>query len=65
MRRRAVKVCRRCKAIVDKKTNKCPVCGSENFTTRWDGLILIISTDSYIAKYLDIKKEGEYAVRIF
>ena len=34
MRRKGVKVCRKCKAIVDKKVNKCPVCGSETFTTR-------------------------------
>ncbi len=65
MRRKGVKVCRKCKAIVDKKVNKCPVCGSETFTTRWEGVLIIISTDSYIAKYLGINMEGDYAVKIF
>jgi DNA-directed RNA polymerase subunit E" len=64
-RRKGVKVCRKCKAIVDKNVNKCPICGSESFTVRWDGMILIIDTDSYVAKYLGISKEGEYAIQIF
>jgi len=64
-RRKGVKVCRKCKAIVDKTVNKCPVCGSESFTTRWEGMILIIDLDSYVAKFLNITKEGEYAVQIF
>jgi len=64
-RRKGVKVCRKCKAIVDKNANKCPVCGSESFTARWDGMILIIDIDSYVAKYLGISKEGEYAIQIF
>jgi len=63
-RRKGVKVCRKCKAIVNKNVNKCPICGSESFTTRWEGSILILSLDSYIAKFLDIKKEGEYAIKI-
>ena len=58
------KACRVCRALVGKREEKCPVCGSTEFSDYWRGLIIILDVDSIVAKELDIKKEGYYAAKI-
>ena len=71
-----VKACRKCRKIIDeeftkdgkeKKANikKCPICGSTSFTTFWKGYALIIDPEnSDIAKAMDVKTSGRYALRL-
>lgn len=59
----AKKVCKKCKIFVDKDV--CPICNGNQFTTTWNGRITILNPEkSEIAKKLEIKKEGEYAIKI-
>ncbi len=60
----AFKACRKCRYLVQKKETKCPVCGSENFSDRWRGLVVIIDKDSFVAELLEIPQEGYYAVKV-
>jgi len=57
------KVCRKCKIFVEKEI--CPICQGNQFSTSWKGRITILNAEkSEIAKKLEIKKEGEYAIKI-
>ncbi len=59
------KVCRKCKLIVDWNVQKCPNCGSEEFSEDWAGFILIVDAErSEIAKKKGLK-EGMYAIKVF
>ena len=59
-----MKACRQCKALV-KNANKCPVCGSEDLTEKWYGLVVILNPEkSELAKLLNITVAGEYALQI-
>ena len=59
------KACRKCKALVSKETNICPVCGSSDFTDEWEGMAIIIDPEnSEIAKMLGITKPGRYAIKV-
>ncbi len=63
-RRRLRKACRNCKTIVD-KGGSCPVCGSTDLTMKWYGVLFIIKPEeSKIAKELNIKRKGVYAIWI-
>ena len=56
------KVCRKCKLFVE--GNECTICKSTEFTTTWMGRITIMDPDkSEIAKKLDIKIAGNYAIK--
>ncbi len=56
------KVCKKCKIFVEK--DKCPICGGHDFVNSWKGRIVILNLEkSEIAKKLDIKREGEYAIK--
>ncbi|MEK6835736.1 MAG: transcription elongation factor subunit Spt4 [Nanoarchaeota archaeon] len=56
------KVCKKCKIFVEKDT--CPICNDKQFTTTWKGRIVILDVNkSEIAKKLEIKKDGEYAIK--
>ncbi len=57
------KVCRKCKIFVEKEI--CPICQGNQFSTIWKGRITILNAEkSEVAKKLEIKKEGEYAIKI-
>lgn len=57
------KVCKRCRLFVE--GNKCPACGSEQFGVTWYGRIYVIdAVKSEIAKKINIKVKGEYAIRV-
>jgi DNA-directed RNA polymerase subunit E" len=59
----ARKVCRKCRIFVEK--DKCPICGNSNFSDNWKGRISIIDHEkSEIAKKLEIKKDGEYTIKV-
>ena len=57
------KVCKKCKLVVE--GNVCPICKSNQITDTIKGRIIITdSENSEIAKKLDIKVKGEYAIKI-
>ncbi len=55
--------CKRCKLFSDSGT--CPACGSNSFTTTWQGRLYIsdVST-SMIAGKVGITVKGEYAIKV-
>ncbi len=55
--------CRRCRAITTGKV--CPICKSADLTPDWSGIILIMEPEvSQVAKLLDIKHKGKYALKV-
>jgi len=60
------KVCSECKYVVrDKDFRVCPVCGNDKFLDKYHGFVYIFDYDrSEVAKKLDIKTNGKYALRI-
>ncbi|MEM0043338.1 MAG: transcription elongation factor subunit Spt4 [Sulfolobales archaeon] len=62
---RGLKACRSCKALVELSVDKCPVCGSTDFTEEWSGIIIIFDPErSRVASMLGIKKPGRYAIKL-
>ncbi|MGC9010408.1 MAG: transcription elongation factor subunit Spt4 [Sulfolobales archaeon] len=62
---KSLKACRNCKALVPLDTQKCPVCGSTNFTERWSGMIIVFDPErSRVATMLGITKPGRYAIKL-
>ncbi len=58
------KACKNCGALVNVEVNVCPVCKNNQFSTNWRGRIIILDVEkSKLAKMLNIKKEGEYAIK--
>jgi len=58
-------VCRRCRYILESRSDKCPLCGSRDFSSRWEGIMIILSMDSKVAELMGVEKEGRYAIKIF
>ena len=57
------KACKKCKLFVE--GSKCPACGSDNFTTSWQGRLYIADvSQSMVAEKLAIKIKGEYAIKV-
>lgn len=56
------KVCNKCKIFVE--DNKCPICKGNQFSESWKGRIIMLKVEgSEIAKKLDIKEKGTYAIK--
>ncbi len=56
------KACKKCKIFV--KGTNCPICSSSDLTNSWKGRIVVFDTEkSEIAKKLNIKIKGEYAIK--
>lgn len=55
-------VCRNCRRFATEKA--CPVCKSTNLSPSWKGLVVIIDTNSEIAKMLNISEPGNYALYV-
>ena len=56
------KACRKCKTVY--KGTKCPKCGSEEASDTFKGKIFILRPEeSEIAKKINIKEKGEYAIK--
>ncbi|MEM2121862.1 MAG: transcription elongation factor subunit Spt4 [Candidatus Woesearchaeota archaeon] len=57
------KVCKKCKIFFEKE--KCPICSGTDFSMNWQGKIFVIDpSKSEIAKKLEFKDKGEYAIRV-
>ncbi|RLE67911.1 MAG: DNA-binding protein [Thermoprotei archaeon] len=59
-----LKACRKCKYLVSSNEKVCPNCGSRDFSEDWSGMIIILSQESYVAKKLNLKKPGKYAITV-
>jgi len=56
------KACKQCKAIFE--GTQCPKCGSQEFADSYKGKVVILNPEeSEIAKNLNIKDKGTYAVK--
>lgn len=59
----ARKVCKSCKVFVEGV--ECPLCKGNQFSLTWQGRINIIDANkSEIAKKIDAKSKGEYALKV-
>jgi len=59
-----MKACRNCNYIVE-EGKKCPFCQSEDLTDNFSGFIYILDPEkSDVAKMLEIKVPGKYAVNV-
>ncbi len=57
------RACRTCKIITEE--NICPICRSTDLSDDFSGLLVVLDPEnSQLAKKIDIKKEGRYALRI-
>ncbi|HDQ59926.1 MAG TPA: DNA-directed RNA polymerase, subunit E'' [Candidatus Woesearchaeota archaeon] len=57
------KACKKCKRVTGGK--KCPICGGQELTPHWRGLVVIVNPEkSEIAKKLNIELPGEYALKV-
>lgn len=59
---RKMQVCRNCRRFTNEKV--CPVCKSTNLSTSWKGLVVILDTNSEVAKALKINEPGKYALYV-
>ncbi|MGQ4833499.1 MAG: transcription elongation factor subunit Spt4 [Candidatus Asgardarchaeia archaeon] len=58
-----LRACRRCHALT--MTSRCPVCKSTDLTTDFSGIVIINDPEhSEIAKKLNIKQPGMYALKV-
>jgi len=57
------KACRKCKRVTTGK--QCPICGEQDLTPHWRGLVIIINPEkSEIAKQMGIEIPGKYALKV-
>ncbi|MEK6861802.1 MAG: transcription elongation factor subunit Spt4 [Nanoarchaeota archaeon] len=57
------KACSECRIFVEGPT--CPVCKGNKFSENWKGRIYIVDPNrSEVAKNLNLKVKGEYAVKV-
>ena len=57
--------CKKCKALLEPRTSVCPICGGNEFTEEWSGMVIIIDPEnSQIAKILGVNKPGRYAIKL-
>ena len=57
------KACKQCRTIYE--GNKCPKCGSEEYSDSFKGRVIIINPEqSEISKNLNIKEKGSYAIKL-
>jgi DNA-directed RNA polymerase subunit E" len=62
-KKRLVNVCRECHRVVEGES--CAVCGSSNISTDWSGYLVIIDPErSDVAKRMNIKLPGRYALKV-
>ena len=55
-------VCRNCRKFTTDSV--CPYCKSTNLSASWKGMVVIINTDSEIAKILKVTEPGKYALYV-
>lgn len=57
-----LQACRNCRRFTQEKI--CPVCRSTNLSTSWKGLVVVIDSDSELARMLNLQEEGRYALYV-
>ncbi|MBD3230862.1 MAG: DNA-directed RNA polymerase subunit E'' [Candidatus Lokiarchaeota archaeon] len=57
------KACRICRHI-EEDSNQCSKCKSFNLSSEFSGFVIIIDPESMIAKKLQIKEPGKYALKV-
>jgi len=63
VRKKLVTVCRECHRVVEGEA--CGICGSSNLSTDWTGYLVIIDPErSEVAKKMNIKLPGRYALKV-
>ena len=57
------KACKNCRLIISE--NLCPECNLKNFSDDWIGEVIMLDVNrSQIAKLIDLKKPGRYALLV-
>jgi DNA-directed RNA polymerase subunit E" len=57
------KVCKKCKIFVE--GINCPLCKGNQFSDNYQGKLIILDANkSYIAKQMEIKEKGKYAIKV-
>ncbi len=57
------KACKKCKIFVT--GDECPLCKGSQFSSNWKGRLSILDANkSEIAKKINAKNEGEYAIKV-
>ncbi|MDG6938856.1 MAG: DNA-directed RNA polymerase, subunit E'' [Nitrososphaerota archaeon] len=55
--------CRKCLAVTQGRV--CPVCGSDDLSENWKGLVIMFEPEgSDVASTLNLKKPGRYALQV-
>jgi DNA-directed RNA polymerase subunit E" len=63
IKKKQVQVCRECHRVVDGES--CVICGTTNLSTDWAGYLVIIDpANSDVAKKMNIKLPGRYALKV-
>ena len=63
IKKKKVQVCRECHRVVDGES--CVICGTTNLSTDWAGYLVIIDpANSDVAKKMNIKLPGRYALKV-
>ncbi|MDD1663653.1 MAG: DNA-directed RNA polymerase, subunit E'' [Methanomicrobiales archaeon] len=63
VRKKQANVCRQCHRVVEGEA--CTVCGSQMLTQDWAGYLVIIDPEhSEMARRLNIKLPGRYALKV-
>lgn len=63
VRKKQPSVCRECHRVVEGES--CVICGTANLTTDWAGYLVIIDPEqSDVAKKMNIKLPGRYALKV-
>jgi len=57
-----MQTCRNCRRFTTEKV--CPTCKSTNLSSSWKGLVVIVDSDSELAKVLNINEPGRYALYV-
>ena len=46
------------------KGEPCPVCGKVDYSEEWEGMVVVLDTNSYDAQLLGVQKRWRYAVKV-
>ena len=57
-----MRACKLCRRIVEGR--ECPVCKSNALTSNYQGMIVVFSVESEVAKKLGITAPGKYAIKV-
>jgi DNA-directed RNA polymerase subunit E" len=58
-----IKACKKCKILVEGQT--CPICQGTQLVENWKGKIIVLNSEkSEIAKKINLKQKGTYALKI-